>query len=34
MTIDSTPGKGSKFVCHFPLSRVVSSPPASIAGIS
>ena len=32
LDIESTPGAGSRFTCHFPFSRIVSEAPISIAG--
>jgi len=32
LTIESVPGEGSRFACHFPRSRVAASEPVPIAG--
>ena len=34
LVIESTPGQGSRFICQFPLSRIVASDPVPIAGNS
>ena len=30
--VESEPGKGSEFRCHFPLERIVTEPPIPLAG--